>query len=71
MMRLLAWYWPGNISEVAIYTNNLDVTTIQSHYENGTNASRGTAYDALVLASNPAGYWRMHETVTPTTPNSG
>ena len=67
----LAWYWPGNIAEVAIYTNNLDVSTIKSHYENGTNASRGTSYDALVLASNPAGYWRMNETVTPTTPNLG
>lgn len=67
-------FWEGGIDEVAIYSTVLSPAEIVAHYQNATNASRATAYDALVRASAPVGYWRLDEPAGPTAPapkNSG
>src|SRR5215469_9467684 len=45
----------GNIDEVAIYTNVLTATQVQTHYA----AITGTGYKTTILADNPYMYWRM------------
>jgi len=61
----------GSIDEVAIYTNALSSGQILAHFQNATNALRGTTYDALVLSHNPAGYWRLSEPARNIAANSG
>ena len=52
--------YSGDIDEVAFYTNVLSGAQILAHYQAGTNPATAD-YSALVLASNPAGYWRLGE----------
>lgn len=52
------WAYSGGLDEVAIYPSALSDATIASHTANGTNASRPTPYQTLVMASSPVGYWR-------------
>src|SRR6266853_199974 len=54
-----AFKWPGLADEVAIYTNLLSPSDVAAHYQNGTNASRGTPYQSLILAQHPLVYFRM------------
>jgi hypothetical protein len=61
----------GSIDEVAIYPSALSGATVLSHYQNGTNAARGTPYETLVAASSPAGYWRLDEPQHSVAVNSG
>jgi Concanavalin A-like lectin/glucanases superfamily len=61
----------GSIDEVAIYPSALSAATVLLHYQNGTNASRLTAYETLVAASSPAGYWRLDEPAHDVAANSG
>jgi len=66
--------WDGGVDEVAIYNTALAPSVIQSHYENGTNASRSMAYDALVQLSSPVGCWRLNDPaglIAPSPKNSG
>ena len=51
--------WNGDIDEVAFYGTALSDAVVAAHYANGTNPVPPQSYDALVLASNPLGYWRM------------
>jgi hypothetical protein len=67
----------GWVDEVAIYSSILAADVINSHYQVATTNSAG--YAALVLASNPVGYWHLDEPVytapnpsaLPVTVNSG
>jgi hypothetical protein len=61
----------GDIDEVAIYTNALTDGVILAHYQNGTNASRTIAYDALVLKDNAVEYLRLDEPARAVAANSG
>ncbi|HUR46790.1 MAG TPA: LamG-like jellyroll fold domain-containing protein, partial [Candidatus Saccharimonadales bacterium] len=66
-----AFPWIGDADEVAYYTTALTPAQITAHYQSGIN--NGSAYNGLVLADAPVGYWRLNEAayVTPTAANSG
>jgi len=49
----------GWVDEVAVYTNALSAATLQAHYQAATNNKIN--YGTQILASNPAGYWRLDE----------
>jgi hypothetical protein len=51
----------GAVDEFALYSNKLSAAQILAHYQNGTNANRTTAYDALVKSLNPVAYLRLDE----------
>src|SRR5439155_934652 len=51
----------GAVDEFAFYTNKLTAAQILSRYQNGTNSSRSTPYDALVKSHNPVAYLRLDE----------
>lgn len=51
----------GGIDEFAIYPSKLSPEVILSHYQNGSNAARTTAYADLVKASSPAAFLRLDE----------
>jgi hypothetical protein len=51
----------GAVDEVAFYAAKLTPEQILAHYQNGTNASRSMAYDALIKSQNPAAYLRLDE----------
>jgi hypothetical protein len=53
--------YDGYIDEFAIYNTLLSSDVIMSHYMAGTNSPTPATYDALILASSPAGYWNMDE----------
>ena len=55
------WDFNGALDEFAIYTNALSEAVIQAHYNNGITSSRSTAYQDLILQSNPALYFRLGE----------
>jgi hypothetical protein len=59
------WLLKGGLDDVAIYGAALTPEVIASHYTNGVNPTRPTAYNTLVQASNPTGYWRLGEAVAP------
>ncbi|MDB6133418.1 MAG: hypothetical protein JWM59_1661 [Verrucomicrobiales bacterium] len=59
------WLLKGGLDEAAIYNGALTPAVIASHYANGINSARSTAYSALIQASNPTGYWRLGETAAP------
>ncbi len=61
----------GSMDEVAIYGTALSGATVLSHYQNGTNALRGTPYETLIAASSPLGYWRLDEAPHDIATNSG
>jgi hypothetical protein len=54
-------FFAGSVDEVAIYTNALSAADVLAHYQNGTNASRGTPYNLLVQTNNPLLYYRLDE----------
>jgi hypothetical protein len=56
-----AFPWVGGLDEVAIYLSALAPADVQEHFQNGRNVNRGTPYDTLVLAKNPALYYRLGE----------
>jgi hypothetical protein len=45
----------GSLDEVAIYTNALNQTQVQNHF----NAAAGSSYQSTILTDNPYMYWRM------------
>ena len=51
--------WNGDADEVAFYNTALSDAVILDHYNNAKAAAPAQPYNALVLASNPVGYWRM------------
>ena len=51
--------WDGWVDEVAVYNTLLSSNTIYNHYTTAT--TNPGAYDALVLASSPVGYWNLDE----------
>ncbi len=67
------WDYNGLVDEVAIYTTALTPAEVQSHYANGTNAARTTAYADLILQKNPPVYLRLGEPslALPVAVNSG
>jgi hypothetical protein len=61
--------WDGGVSELAVYNTLLSSNTIAQHYSTGTN--NPSAYDALVLASSPVGYWNLQEPAFTPSPSTG
>jgi len=61
----------GSIDEVAIYGSALSGPQVLAHYQNGTNAARGTPYETLIASASPLGYWRMNEAPNNVIANSG
>lgn len=59
-----AFPFPGGADEVALYTNLLSAADVLAHYQNGTNAARGTPYNNLVLSKNPLLYFRLNEGIS-------
>jgi len=53
--------WFGAIDEFAFYPDKLSAAQIKAHYQNGTNAGRGTPYSSLVKSDNPSVYLRLGE----------
>lgn len=51
----------GGVDEVAFYAKKLTAEQIKAHYQNATNAARATAYETLVQADAPVGYWRLDD----------
>jgi hypothetical protein len=51
--------YDGYVDEFAVYNTVLSSNTIMSHYTAGTTATN--TYDALILSSQPVGYWNMDE----------
>jgi hypothetical protein len=51
--------WDGGIDELAMYSSILSSNVISNHY--ATAISNPSAYDALILASSPVGYWNFDE----------
>ena len=51
----------GKVDEVALYAKRLSDAEVLSHYQNGTNANRTTAYDALIKSLAPVAYLRFDE----------
>lgn len=58
----------GDLDEAAFYTNALSAEQVLAHYQTGTNASPVLPYSNVVLADNPAGYWRLDEPAAPAIP---
>jgi Concanavalin A-like lectin/glucanases superfamily len=50
-------YW-GGIDEVAVYTNALNQTQVENHFNAAANTSPGS-YQTTVLTDQPYMYWRM------------
>jgi len=65
--------WSGDIDEVAFYPSALSDVLVAAHYANGINPAPASAYNTVILADNPAGYWRLGEAAfaAPTAANSG
>lgn len=63
------FYWPGQATEVAMYTNALSSTRVTAHYTAGTTAP-GT-YATTVLADAPVLYQRYQEPADPVATNLG
>jgi hypothetical protein len=55
------WDYNGLLDEVAVYTTALSAADVQSHYANGINAARTTAYPDLVRQKGPQVYLRLGE----------
>jgi hypothetical protein len=51
----------GGADEVVLYTNALSASTIQTHYENGTNPAPSESYAALIDSQKPLLYRRLDE----------
>jgi len=59
----------GWVDEVAVYPGVLSASTVAAHY--GTASTNSSAYHALVLASNPLGYYNLDEPAyTPPDPST-
>ena len=54
---------------MAVYRRALSTNDIAAHYAAGQ--TNGPAYASLILANNPAGYWRLGEPGNPTAANLG
>jgi hypothetical protein len=61
----------GLIDEAAVYDVALSPAKIMAHYQAGTNAAPSTPYSQVILADNPAGYWRFNEPPDPPAVNVG
>jgi len=55
----VAFQWSGSADEVAFFTSVLSASVIQSRYEAATTNAAG--YATQILASTPAGDWRLDE----------
>lgn len=51
----------GAVDEFAWYSTKLSPAQILAHYQNGTNANRGTNYDVLIKSASPVVYLRLNE----------
>lgn len=49
----------GSVDEMVYYTNVLSPATILAHYQNGISQNPTQPYQQLVLAQNPAAYYRL------------
>ncbi|MDB6122661.1 MAG: LamG domain protein jellyroll fold domain protein [Pedosphaera sp.] len=61
----------GSMDEVALYTNALTAAQVLDHYQNGTNAARGTPYPSLIIADGAAEYLRLDDPAHNTAVNNG
>lgn len=66
-----AFGWNGTADEVAFYPSVLSTNDVVAHYDAATTNAAG--YASQILASSPAGYWRLDEAapVYATAPNAG
>lgn len=59
-------FWPGRISDVAVYNSALTAAQIANHYLAGiASYARGLTYDKVILADGPGGYWPLTEAASP------
>lgn len=66
-----AFEWTGLIDEGAVYDAALTPAQVLTHYQAGTNPAPPKAYSQVILADNPAGYWRFNEPPDPPAANLG
>ena len=66
-----AFEYNGTIDEAAVYDVALSASQIMAHYRAGTNVSPSVPYGQVILADNPAGYWRFNEPPDPSAANLG
>ena len=64
-----AFFWPGQVAEVAIYGVGLTAAKVASHYTVATNTP--ASYAATITADSPALYYRFQEAIDPPAANSG
>jgi len=64
-----AWYWPGQVAEVAIYNGALSATDVANHYTTATTTPAD--YQTTVLANSPLLYWRFNNQTDPSAANLG
>lgn len=55
-----SWF-PGSLDEAAIYPHALTAAQVLAHYQAGTSPTPPIPYPQVILADNPAGYWRFNE----------
>ena len=63
--------YSGLIDEAAVYDAALSPDQVLSHYQAGTNSTPAKPYSQVILADNPAGYWRFNEPSDPVAANIG
>jgi hypothetical protein len=54
------WY-QGALDEAAFYPHALSAAQVLAHYQAGINPAPPVPYPQVILADNPAGYWRFNE----------
>ena len=63
-----SFWFDGSVDEVAIYGKVISPAQVAAHYANGTATPPSPAYNQLVLADSPLGYWRLDEAQLPPLP---
>lgn len=61
----------GDMDEFAVYPSALSAAKVLAHYQNGTNASRGTPYSSLIIADGAAEYLRLDQPANDIAANLG
>jgi hypothetical protein len=58
-----SYFYSGQISQFAFYTNALSASEIAAHYAAATTNAAG--YATQILARNPSGYWQFNDPLNP------
>jgi hypothetical protein len=54
-------WFEGEFDEAAFYPHALSAAQVLAHYQAGINPAPPVPYPQVILADNPAGYWRFNE----------